>query len=69
MEKATERYHALDLGGNYSAVANALGTWARRVERPGDFAAVAREGIAVTRTGRPVLIEVMAKQCERFSRY
>jgi thiamine pyrophosphate-dependent acetolactate synthase large subunit-like protein len=69
MEKATERYHALDLGGNYSAVASALGTWSRRVERPGDFAAVAREAIAVTQTGRPVLIEVMAKQCERFSRY
>jgi thiamine pyrophosphate-dependent acetolactate synthase large subunit-like protein len=69
MEKATERYNALDLGGNYSEVARALGTWSRRIDRAEDFVPVAGEAIEVTRTGRPVLIEVMAKQCERYSRY
>jgi acetolactate synthase-1/2/3 large subunit len=69
MEIATARYNALDLGGNYSEVARALGTWSRRIDHPDAFLPIAREAIEVTRTGQPVLIEVMAKQCERFSRY
>jgi thiamine pyrophosphate-dependent acetolactate synthase large subunit-like protein len=69
MEKATERYNALDLGGNYSEVARALGTWSQRIDRAEAFLPLAREAIEITRTGRPALIEVMAKQCERYSRY
>lgn len=69
LEKATELYNALDLGGNYSDVASGLGTWSRRIDKPGDFIPVAREAIAISQSGRPALIEVMAKQCTHFSRY
>lgn len=69
LEKATELYNALDLGGNYSIVAEGLGTWSRRIEQADAFIPTVREAIEVTRTGRPVLIEVMAKQCTHFSRY
>jgi acetolactate synthase-1/2/3 large subunit len=69
LEIATERYDALDLGGKYADLAAALGTWSKRIEQPDAFAGVLAEAVAVTRTGRPALIEVMAKECVRFSRY
>lgn len=69
MELATEKYNALELGGNYSELARALGTWAARVTKPDDVVPIAQEAIELTRTGQPVLIEIMAKECDRFSRY
>jgi acetolactate synthase-1/2/3 large subunit len=69
MEIATEKYHALDLGGDYRTVAAGLGAWSKRVEEPDAFIPAAREALDVTATGRPALIEVMAKQNNRFSRY
>jgi acetolactate synthase-1/2/3 large subunit len=69
MEIATEQYQALDLGGDYRAVAAGLGVWSRRIENIEDFVPAAREALDVTDSGRPALIEVMVKECRHFSRY
>ena len=69
LEFSTEKYNALDLSGNYAKVADGLGVWSVRIEQPADFIATARQAIDVTRTGRPALIEVVAKQSDSFSRY
>jgi thiamine pyrophosphate-dependent acetolactate synthase large subunit-like protein len=69
MEFATEHNGALDLGGDYRTVAAGLGAWSKRVETIDDFLPAAREALDVTDTGRPALIEVMAKECTHFSRY
>lgn len=69
MEFATENYNALDLGGDYRQVAAGLGAWSKRVERPEDFISIATEALDVMNGGRPALIEIMAKQCDHFSRY
>jgi thiamine pyrophosphate-dependent acetolactate synthase large subunit-like protein len=65
---AAERYDALDLGGDYATVARGLGLWSKRVERAEAFGDAAREAIAVTREGRPALIEIMARRTTDFSR-
>lgn len=62
-----ERYDAFDIGGDYTAIAAALGVWSRRVTQPDDFVPALREAIAVTETGRPALIECLTKQCYDFA--
>jgi thiamine pyrophosphate-dependent acetolactate synthase large subunit-like protein len=69
LEFSEIHHNALDLGGNYSQVAAGLGAWTERIEQPGDFRAAAQRAIDATRTGRPALIEIMAKQSDSFSRY
>lgn len=69
MEHAIEQYHAIDLGGDYRGVAAALGAWSNRIETIEEFVPAAREALDVTASGRPALIEVMAKECTHFSRY
>ena len=69
MEHAIAQYNAIDLGGDYRAVAAGLGAWSKRVEEIDDFLPAAREALDVSAGGRPALIEVMAKECTRFSRY
>jgi acetolactate synthase I/II/III large subunit len=69
MEQAIEKHNAIDLGGDYRGVATALGAWSKRIEQVEDFLPAAREALDVTAKGRPVLIEVIAKECTHFSRY
>jgi acetolactate synthase-1/2/3 large subunit len=69
MERAIEKYNAIDLGGNYQVVAAGLGAWSKRIEDVEDFIPAAREALDVTAGGRPALIEVVAKDCTHFSRY
>ena len=69
MPKAVERYHALDLGGNYREVAPALGAWSTRVEKPDAFLPALQQAIEVTESHQPALIECMVKECYSFSRY
>jgi acetolactate synthase-1/2/3 large subunit len=69
MEHAIAQYQAIDLGGDYRAVAAGLGAWSKRVEEIDAFLPAAREALDVSAAGRPALIEVMAKECTHFSRY
>jgi acetolactate synthase-1/2/3 large subunit len=69
LEVSTEKYGALDIGGNYSKVAEGLNVSSRRVEKPADIVGAIREAVDVTSSGRPFLLEIVAKQGYDFSRY
>ncbi|HKQ29066.1 MAG TPA: thiamine pyrophosphate-requiring protein [Burkholderiales bacterium] len=69
MPLSVEKHRAMDLGGNYSQVAKALGAWSTRIEEPDAFLPALRQAIEVTQDGAPALIECVAKQNYRFSRY
>ncbi len=49
------------VGGNYAALAESLGASGQRVIQPADFIPALDRAVAVTREGRPAVIEVMAK--------
>ena len=69
MQAAVKRYHAADLGGNYSEVARALGAWSVRVSEPDLFRPALDQALEATRSHVPALIECVAKQNYKFSRY
>jgi acetolactate synthase-1/2/3 large subunit len=69
MPRAIAKHNALDLGGNYSAVAKALGAWSARVEQPEGFVRTLKQAIEVTQSSEPSVIEIVAKECYHFSRY
>lgn len=62
MPTASERYGANRLTGDYSAVAKGLGAYSERVERPSDVVAAIRRGIAATREGQTVLLEMITRE-------
>ena len=69
LEVSTEKYGALNIGGNYSKVAEGLNVASRRVEKPSDIVGAIKEGVATTEKGQPFLLEIVAKQGYDFSRY
>ncbi len=69
LEIATEKYNALDIGGNYTKVAEGLNVAARRVEKPADIAGAIKEAAGITQNGRPFLLEFVVKEGYNFSRY
>jgi acetolactate synthase-1/2/3 large subunit len=62
MPVASERYGTNLLTGNYTGVAQGLGAYAERVERPENVAAALQRGIAATREGRPAVLEMITKE-------
>ena len=66
---AIQKYRAADLGGNYSEVARALGAWSRRIEKPDAFLPALQQAIEATQSGTPAVIECVAKQNFKYSRY
>lgn len=69
MPLSVERYRASDVGGNYSEVAKALGAWSKRIEKPDAFVPTLKEALEAVQAGTPAVIECVAKQNYRFSRY
>ncbi|MBV9578824.1 MAG: thiamine pyrophosphate-requiring protein [Chloroflexi bacterium] len=62
MPTATEQFRSNQLSGNYARVAEGLGAHAERVERPEDVRAALERGVAATRSGRPVLMEMITSE-------
>jgi thiamine pyrophosphate-dependent acetolactate synthase large subunit-like protein len=62
MPVASDRYNSNKLTGDYTAVAKGLGAYAERVERPEDVKAAVERGVAATRDGRPVLLEMITRE-------
>jgi thiamine pyrophosphate-dependent acetolactate synthase large subunit-like protein len=62
MPTASEKYNSNKLTGDYTAVAKGLGAYAERVERPEDVKAAVERGMAATREGRPVLLEMITRE-------
>ncbi len=69
MPLSIEKYDSANLTGNYADVAKGLGLWSTRIDKPDDFLPALKKAIAATETGQPALIECMAKQNYKFSRY
>jgi acetolactate synthase I/II/III large subunit len=62
MPEASERYGANRLSGDYTTVAKGLGAHSERIERPADVALAIQRGLAITRDGRPVVLEMITKE-------
>jgi acetolactate synthase I/II/III large subunit len=69
LQAAIQRYRAADLGGNYSDVARALGAWSKRITQADAFLPTLKQAIEVTQSDSPALIECVAKQNFKYSRY
>ena len=66
---STKKYGALTVGGNYAKVAEGLNVAATRVQKPADIVPAIKDAVAVTQSGAPFLLEIMAKEGYDFSRY
>lgn len=62
MPDAVEKYQSSSLGGDYTAMAQAMGGYAERVEAASDVRAALTRGIEQTQAGRPVLLEFMTRE-------
>ena len=69
LELSTRKYGALTVSGNYAKVAEGLNVAATRVEKPADIVPAIKDAVAVTQSGAPFLLEIVAKQGYDFSRY
>ena len=69
MPMAIEKYGSVYQGGDYRAVAKALGGWAVRVEKPEEIIPALTQAIEITKTGAPALVECIVKEGFDFSRY
>ncbi|MEM7078628.1 MAG: thiamine pyrophosphate-requiring protein [Pseudomonadota bacterium] len=62
MPDAVEKYQSSSLGGDYTAMTQAMGGYAERVEQASDVAAALTRGIEQTRAGKPALLEFITKE-------
>jgi len=69
MPYAAGAYGTLTQGGDYAGVAEALGAWSMRVEKPDDFVPALDRAVEATRTGQPALLDCVCKEGYDFSRY
>jgi acetolactate synthase-1/2/3 large subunit len=69
MPYATQAYKLNALGGDYAAVAAALGVYAQKVATPDGLAPAITQAIVANKEGRPALIEVLSKEEETVSRF
>ncbi len=65
---ATERYRLRFVGGDYRKVADALGGYTERVEKPHDIVPALRRAIAEVEAGRPALLEVLTREEPEYPR-
>jgi acetolactate synthase-1/2/3 large subunit len=69
MPKATEKYRATDISGDYAAMARAFGGYGERVERVADIVPAIKRGIAATEKGQPALLEFITSKEVEVSRF
>jgi acetolactate synthase I/II/III large subunit len=69
MKTSTAKFNSLSVGGNYSVVAKGLNVDSRRVEKPADIGPAIKTALDTTGSGKPFLLEIVAKQGYDFSRY
>ena len=69
MPYSAESHDTLVQGGDYAKVAEALGAWSMRVEKPDGFVPALKQAIEVTRTGQPALLDCICKENYDFSKY
>jgi acetolactate synthase-1/2/3 large subunit len=62
MPEAVNKYKSSSLGGDYTAMAKAMGAYAERVESASQVRAALSRGIEKTQEGRPVLLEFITRE-------
>ena len=62
MPDAVEKYQASSMGGDYTAMAQAMGGYAERIESASEVRDALSRGIQQTEAGRPVLLEFITKE-------
>jgi acetolactate synthase-1/2/3 large subunit len=68
MPKATEKYRATDITGDYAAMARAFGGYGERVTELPEIVPAIKRGIEQTQKGKPALLEFMTAQETRVSK-
>lgn len=66
---STERYGTRYLSGEYAKVAEGLGGYTERVEKPHELSGALRRAIAETEAGRPALLEVITREDAEYPQY
>jgi acetolactate synthase-1/2/3 large subunit len=67
MRLSHELYGTRDLGGNYTALAQAMGGYAERVEHPGEIAPAIERARKSTESGKAALLEIITSEETDFS--
>jgi acetolactate synthase I/II/III large subunit len=68
MPKATAKFRATDISGDYAAMARAFGGYGERVTELEEIVPAIQRGIEQTRKGKPALLEFMTAQETRISK-
>jgi len=66
---STERWGTRYLSGEYAKVAEGLGGYTERVEKPHELVGALRRAIAETEAGRPALLEVITREDAEYPKY
>ncbi len=66
---SAESHDSLAHGGDYRMVAEGLGAWSEKVEKPDEFVPALKRAIAVTETGSPAVLDCVVKEGYDFSKY
>jgi acetolactate synthase-1/2/3 large subunit len=66
---ATKLYGTRFLGGDYCKVAEGLGAYSERIDHPKDIIPAVRRAVEKTKTGKPVVLEVITKEENRLPKY
>ena len=69
MPYSAQSHDTLSVGGDYRKVAEGLGAWSLRVEKPDDFLPALDQAIQITKTGQPALLDCICKDNIEFSKY
>jgi uncharacterized protein len=69
MPLASERYGAKALGGDYAAVATALGAHAARISTPGEIRPALERAVDEAASGRPSVLEILTREETRIPTY
>jgi len=67
METSTAKFNAIDVGGNYTKLAESLNVSAIRVDKIASITGAIRDAVAHTKTGKPFLLEFIVKEGYDFS--
>lgn len=62
METSIAKYDAIDVGGNYAKLAEALNVASARVDRVEHIRGALKDAVAHTKTGKPFLLEFVVKE-------
>ncbi len=66
---ATQKYGTRYLSGDYTKVAEGLGAYAEKVEKPDEIIPAVKRALKYTQESRPALLEIITREEPTFSKY